>query len=116
MYNFHTKLFFTANGNLHRLPEQCNKVKKSHFECYSITSLLFTHSIPFGLKSEHFMTPPQFIQDLGASYIFPNKRIVVSFDAKNIFKEEAYEYFCCTKTRKSFLPKNWKFINLIIFK
>jgi outer membrane receptor protein involved in Fe transport len=51
------------------------------------------------------MTPTQFIQDFGLSYIFPNKKIILSFDAKNIFNREAYDNFAAQKPGRAFYLK-----------
>jgi outer membrane receptor protein involved in Fe transport len=95
--------FFTANGNVQYTMN--NIIKKK-----SILNLFyyFGYVHPFNtiwVKSEHFMTPPQFIQDLGASYVFPNKKIVISFDAKNIFNKEAYDNFAVQKPGRAFYLK-----------
>lgn len=54
---------------------------------------------------EHFQIPKQFIQDLGLSYTFPKNNIVVSFDAKNIFNEAAYDNRSVQKPGRSFFLK-----------
>lgn len=62
------------------------------------------------LEIENFQTPKQFIQDLGLSYVFPNKQFVVSFDAKNIFNKEAYDNFAVQKPGRAFYLKlNYSF-------
>ncbi|WP_299000022.1 TonB-dependent receptor [uncultured Tenacibaculum sp.] len=54
---------------------------------------------------EHFQIPKQLIQDLGLSYTFPKNNIVVSFDAKNIFNEAAYDNRSVQKPGRSFFLK-----------
>lgn len=62
------------------------------------------------LEMDYFKTPKQMIQDLGLSYIFPNKQFVVSFDAKNIFNKEAYDNFAVQKPGRAFYVKlNYSF-------
>lgn len=57
------------------------------------------------LDIEDFRTPRQFIQDLGVSYLFPNKKFVVSADAKNIFDKQAYDNFAVQKPGRAFYLK-----------
>lgn len=62
------------------------------------------------LEIEAFQTPNQFIQDLGFSYVFPNKQFILSFDAKNIFNKEAYDNFAVQKPGRAFYVKlNYSF-------
>nr|WP_209309624.1 TonB-dependent receptor [Tamlana crocina] len=58
-----------------------------------------------------FLVPTQFIQDLGCSYSFPNEKIVVSFDAKNIFNQAAYDNRSVQKPGRAFYLKLNYFIN-----
>lgn len=95
--------FFTANGNLQYTLKDI--IKKN-----SVLNLFYYcgYVHPFNtiwVESEHFMTPAQFIQDLGASYVFPNKKFVVSFDAKNIFNQESYDNFAVQKPGRAFYLK-----------
>ncbi len=57
------------------------------------------------LDIEDFRTPRQFIQDIGVSYLFPNKKFVVSFDAKNIFDKQVYDNFAVQKPGRAFYLK-----------
>ncbi|GAB3750800.1 TonB-dependent receptor [Spirosoma pomorum] len=54
---------------------------------------------------EDFRTPRQYIQDLGASYVLPNKRFIVSADVKNIFDQQAYDNFAVQKPGRAFYLK-----------
>ncbi|WP_134087814.1 TonB-dependent receptor plug domain-containing protein [Olivibacter sp. XZL3] len=54
---------------------------------------------------EEFRTPKQFIQDIGASYFFPNKKLVLSADAKNIFNRQVYDNFAVQKPGRAFYLK-----------
>ena len=54
---------------------------------------------------DDFRVPEQTIQDLGLSYVFPDKRLVVSFDATNIFNEQAYDNFAVQKPGRAFYLK-----------
>lgn len=57
------------------------------------------------LEIEDFRTPRQLIQDIGASYLFPNKKFVVSVDAKNILDRQAYDNFAVQKPGRAFYLK-----------
>jgi outer membrane receptor protein involved in Fe transport len=56
-------------------------------------------------KDNYNETPVQFIQDVGASYLFPNKKLVISFDAKNILNKEAYDNFASQRPGRAFYLK-----------
>lgn len=57
------------------------------------------------LEIEDFRTPRQFIQDIGVSYMFPNRKFVVSADARNIFDRQAYDNFAVQKPGRAFYLK-----------
>lgn len=50
-------------------------------------------------------TTAQFPHDLGISYAFPNKKFIVSFDAKNITDEQVYDNFAVQKPGRAFYLK-----------
>jgi Outer membrane receptor proteins, mostly Fe transport len=57
------------------------------------------------LELEDLQVTRQFIQDVGVSYLFPNKQFVVSLDAKNIFDKQAYDNFAVQKPGRAFYLK-----------
>jgi len=58
-------------------------------------------------------TPQQFIHDLGFTYAFPNKKFVLSFDAKNVFNNQAFDNFAVQKPGRAFYFKiNYTFNKL----
>ena len=57
------------------------------------------------LELEDLQVTRQFIQDVGVSYLFPNKQFVVSLDAKNIFDKQAYDNFAVQKPGRTFYIK-----------
>lgn len=57
------------------------------------------------LEIEDFRTPRQFIQDIGLNYVFPNEKLVVSADLKNIFNKQAYDNFAVQKPGRGFYLK-----------
>ena len=97
--------FFTANGNVqYRLDNLLQK--KSMLNLYYNFGYVHPFETIWQLKRDEFnVTPTQFIQDLGASYRFPNQKMVLSFDAKNIFNKEAYDNFAAQKPGRAFYLK-----------
>ncbi|GAB3931964.1 TonB-dependent receptor [Mucilaginibacter myungsuensis] len=59
----------------------------------------------YGRFDDFNITPRQFVQDAGASYRMANQRVVISFDAKNIFNAEAYDNFAAQKPGRAFYIK-----------
>lgn len=49
--------------------------------------------------------PDQTSHDLGLSYAFPNKKFIVSFDARNIFDERLFDNYAVQKPGRSFYLK-----------
>ena len=97
--------YFTANGNVqYRLDNLLQK--KSILNLYYNFGYVHPFETIWQLKKDEFnITPTQFIQDLGASYRFPNQKMVLSFDAKNIFDKEAYDNFAAQKPGRAFYLK-----------
>ncbi len=95
--------FFTVNGNVqYRL----NNV----FQKRSILNIYYTsgYVAPFStiwIESEWFTTPAQFTHDLGASYRFPNGKLVASIDGKNLLNAELYDNFGVQKPGRAFYLK-----------
>lgn len=59
-----------------------------------------------------FNVPQQNLQDLGVSYVFPDKKLIVSFDAKNIFDKKAFDNMYVEKPGRAFYLKlNYVFNN-----
>lgn len=97
--------FFTANGNLQYRFDNTFQ-KKSVLNLYYNFGYVHPFETIWQLKRDEFnVTPRQFIQDLGASYRFPNQKMVLSFDAKNIFNKEAYDNFAAQKPGRAFYLK-----------
>lgn len=57
------------------------------------------------LAIEDFRTPRQYVHDFGASYTFPDKKIVASVDVKNIFDKQVYDNFAVQKPGRAFYLK-----------
>lgn len=98
--------YFTGNANLqYRL----NDVFKKNSIMNLYYNLGYVHAFETIFQDkvldDYFTTPTQFIQDLGITYRFPNQRVVVSFDAKNILNTEAYDNFAIQKPGRAFYIK-----------
>lgn len=100
--------FFTASGSVqYMIPNLIMKesVLNLHY-AFNMIEPFYTN----WLETDDFRTPKQFIQDLGLSYVFPNKQFIVSFDVKNIFNKEAYDNFAVQKPGRAFYVKlNYSF-------
>lgn len=97
--------FFTVNGNIQY---QLSNViqKKSIVNLYYNLAYVHPFETIWQLKRDEFnVIPTQFIQDLGISYKFPNQKMVLSVDAKNIFNKEAYDNFASQKPGRAFYLK-----------
>jgi hypothetical protein len=95
--------FFTLNANVQY---RFNNV----FQKKSILNVYYNggYVAPFStiwIKSEWFTTPTQFANDLGASYRFPNGKLVASLDCKNILNAEVYDNFGVQKPGRAFFIK-----------
>lgn len=95
--------FFTTNGNLQYTLNNLLQ-KKSTLNLFYFCGYVAPYNTIWQ-KSDAYMTPSQFIQDLGMSYRFPNKKFVVSFDAKNILNRESYDNYAAQKPGRAFYLK-----------
>lgn len=95
--------FFTMNGSVqYRLNDKFQK--KSILNIYYNTGYVAPFRTVW-MESEWFTTPTQFYHDLGASYRFPNGKMVASFDLKNIFNAEMYDNFGVQKPGRAISVK-----------
>ncbi|MCX2480299.1 TonB-dependent receptor [Pedobacter sp. MC2016-15] len=95
--------FFTMNGNVQYRMD--NLIQKK-----SMVNLYYTigYVAPFRTiwpESEWYTTPAQYAQNVGFSYGFPNRKFLVSFDAKNILNAEIYDNFGVQKPGRAFYLK-----------
>src|SRR5690606_2211413 len=68
----------------------------------------FFYLLPPGSNNtgyDFFKIPQQDIHDVGLSYVFPNKKIILSFDAKNIFDKQAFDNMGVQKPGRAFYLK-----------
>ncbi|WP_338839803.1 TonB-dependent receptor [Flavobacterium ginsenosidimutans] len=93
--------YFTVNGNLQynfRNVIQSKSELNLYYYCGYVA--------PFYTSwLEIDRTSAQFPQDLGLSYVFPNKQFTVSFDARNILDEQVYDNFAAQKPGRAFYLK-----------
>lgn len=62
--------------------------------------------------ADFFDVPQQNIHDIGLSYVFPNKKFIASFDAKNITNRQVYDNMGVQKPGRAFYFKlNYVFNN-----
>ncbi|MET0242991.1 MAG: carboxypeptidase-like regulatory domain-containing protein [Flavitalea sp.] len=95
--------FFTMNGNVQYRLDNLIQKKSMLNLFYS-----FGYVAPFNTiwpESQWFTTPTQFVNDLGVNYRFPNRKISISIDAKNILNAEVYDNFGVQKPGRAFYAK-----------
>ena len=87
--------FFTMNGSL-RYSFKNLIQKKSLLNLFY--SVYFTDDFSYLVSQgsntvgdDFFKIPEQLVQDFGVTYSFPNKKLVMSLDIKNIFDEPVYD-------------------------
>lgn len=87
--------FFTINANIQYRFDNVFQ-KKSVLNTYYNAGYVGEYYIVWG-QPEWSLTPAQLTHDLGASYRFPEARLVASVDFKNIFNAEVYDNFAIQK-------------------
>ncbi|WP_262249933.1 TonB-dependent receptor [Parapedobacter soli] len=95
--------FFTVNGNIHYRFR--NAIQRAS-ELNLFYTLGYVH--PFRTvwpESDWFVTPAQYLQNVGASYRFPNRKLIVSVDLKNILNAEIYDNFGVQKPGRAMYLK-----------
>ncbi|MCR9227947.1 MAG: TonB-dependent receptor [Flavobacteriaceae bacterium] len=76
----------------------------------------FSYLVPQGSNTvgdDFFKVPEQLAQDLGLSYSFPNNKLILSFDVKNIFDKPVYDNLSVQKPGRAFYLKLNYIINSI---
>ncbi|TDS14641.1 TonB-dependent receptor [Sphingobacterium paludis] len=95
--------FFTVNGNLQYRFDNVLQ-RKSILNMYYNTGYVAPFSTIW-IESEWFTTPAQFSHDFGVSYGFPNRKLIISLDGKNLFNAEVYDNFGVQKPGRAFYIK-----------
>ncbi|WP_424493222.1 TonB-dependent receptor [Salinimicrobium sp. GXAS 041] len=112
LYNYNEQLpsepFLTANvsaGYTFRNTIQPGSLFKIYYNLGYVDSFynVWTRKNRRGL--EDFKVPEQTVQDLGLSYVFPDKNLIVSFDVNNILNEQVYDNFAVQKPGRAFYLK-----------
>ncbi|TVZ10621.1 outer membrane receptor protein involved in Fe transport [Cellulophaga sp. RHA_52] len=101
--------FFTMNGNVRYAFKNViqQKSRLNLFYTMYFTDE-FSYLPPQGKNTvgdEFFKVPTQLVQDFGLSYVFPNKKLIASFDIKNIFDEPVYDNLSVQKPGRAFYFK-----------
>lgn len=95
--------FFTINANAQY---RFNNVIQKAAVLNLYYNLGYVKSFYTGwVLSDNSLIPTQFSQDLGLSYRFPNKKLVASFDVKNILNAQVYDNFAVQKPGRGFYFK-----------
>ncbi|EDM44926.1 tonB-linked outer membrane receptor P92 [unidentified eubacterium SCB49] len=101
--------FFTMNGGLRYSFENLLQ-KESRLNLFY--NIYFTDEFSYlpsqgtnTVGDEFFAIPQQLSQDIGISYAFPNKKLVASFDVKNIFDEALFDNLSVQKPGRAFYLK-----------
>lgn len=107
--------FFTMNGGLRYSFKnilQRNSRLNLFYNLYYTDE--FSYLVPAGSNTvgdDFFKIPEQIAQDFGLSYRFPNEKIVMSFDIKNIFDRPVYDNLSVQKPGRGFYLKMNYIIN-----
>ncbi|MBU2914927.1 TonB-dependent receptor [Reichenbachiella agariperforans] len=98
--------YLTTNSNL-RFTQQNFIQESSRFSAYY--NLGYVHEFyknwPSIGGAGKDMIPSQMVHDLGISYGFPNDKITLSCDAKNIFNEQVFDNWALQKPGRAFYGK-----------
>src|SRR5690606_7667603 len=95
--------FFTINGNVHY---KLQNVFRKASELSLFYTLGYVH--PFRTvwpESDWFVTPAQYVQHLGVSYRFPDRKLTASLDLKNLLNAEIYDNFGVQKPGRAIYLK-----------
>ncbi|MFV0540226.1 MAG: TonB-dependent receptor [Aestuariibaculum sp.] len=98
--------YFTMNYNV-KYNKKGFIQKKSNFSCFA--NLLYVHQFyrhggRFG-GSGKIIIPTQTGTDLGCAYTFPNQKVTLSFDVKNIFNQQLFDNYALQKPGRAFYGK-----------
>lgn len=104
--------YFTANGNVRYIT--ANLFQKESQTTFS-TNLSYVHWFYRDWESlggaGKDIIPTQLVSDIGITHTFPNKKLTISLDARNIFDTQVFDNYALQKLGRAFYMK----INYIIF-
>src|SRR5690606_15544526 len=95
--------FFTINGNVHY---RLQHIFQKESELSLFYTLGYVH--PFRTvwpESDWFVTPAQYVQRLGVSYRFPDRKLTASLDLKDLLNAEIYDNFGVQKPGRAIYLK-----------
>ena len=108
-FNIPNTPFFTMNGSLRYSLKELIQKKSMLNLFYSVHFTdEFSYLVSQGSNTvgdDFFKVPEQLVQDFGITYAFPNKKLVMSFDVKNIFDEPVYDNLSVQKPGRAFYFK-----------
>lgn len=101
--------FFTINGSLrYSFKDLIQKESRLNLFYTMYFTDEFSYLVPQGsntVGNDFFEVPKQFSQDFGLSYSFPNKKLIASFDIKNIFDKPVFDNLSVQKPGRAFYLK-----------
>ncbi|WNH14128.1 TonB-dependent receptor plug domain-containing protein [Thalassobellus suaedae] len=105
--------FFTMNGGLrYSIKNAIQKDSRLNFFYTLYFTDTFSYLPPQGSNTagnDFFEVPQQIAQDFGLTYNFPNNKLIISFDIKNILDEPLYDNLRVQKPGQAFYLKlNYK--------
>ncbi|WP_254712495.1 TonB-dependent receptor [Polaribacter pectinis] len=101
--------FYTMNGSLrYSFKNLFQKESRLNIFYSMYFTDEFSYLVPQGsntVGNDFFKIPQQLAQDFGLSYSFPNKKLVASFDIKNIFDKPVFDNLSVQKPGRAFYIK-----------
>jgi hypothetical protein len=98
--------FFTANGNLRY---KTNNLFQKNSQTNFSTNLSYVHWFYRDWESlggtGKDVIPTQLVSDVGITHTFPNKKINIAFDARNIFNSQVFDNYALQKPGRAFYIK-----------
>lgn len=108
-YDIPNEPFFTTNASVqysikNLVSERSQLNLYYHFmfvDTFSYIRKLYSNTS----GTDFFDVPQQSLHDFGVSYIFPSKKYIISFDAKNMFNAQAFDNLAVQKPGRAFYLK-----------
>ncbi len=94
--------YFNANGNLQYT---FRNILNDHGDLSLNYNFSFVNAFATTWQKDSYQTPNQLVHDFGVSYMFPNRRFVVSVDARNLFNAQAFDNYAVQKPGRAFFMK-----------
>jgi uncharacterized protein YxeA len=104
--------FFTANGNIRY---NTSSLFQKESQTIFTTNLSYVHWFYRDWESlggtGKDIIPTQLVSDIGITHTFPNKKVAISLDARNIFNRQVFDNYALQKPGRAFYIK----LNYTIF-